>query len=452
MLTSITRKALALLLAIVLPPVVVAALDPAAACLAVAAALPGVAIALFVSRNFACQVRRSRAFIDRILDSDAPRSPLRPTEDELGGLATALNNLAPKIDDLFHRLRTELGRREAILASMTEGVIAVDSRLRVTFCNNAFAHAIGEPFVAEGGPLIRSVREPVLFQILKEVIESGQSVERRLNLSLPGSPSFEVYAAPLSSTTPRGAIAILHDVTPSERLDRVRRDFVANVSHEFRTPLAVIRGFAETLLDGGLEDEDNRRQFVETILANGIRLNNIAADLLALSELDDGRPRADAGPIPVAEIVRNAAQAVAPAAALAQVTVHLPDVPDIYVWGPRIRLEQALVNLIDNAVKFNRPNGEVRIAACPVADGKVEILISDTGIGIPSHDLSRIFERFYRVDKGRSRQMGGTGLGLSIVKHAIQQMNGTVMVKSELGSGSQFTITLPAYPAPARLS
>jgi len=452
MLTSITRKALGLLLAIVLPPVVVAALDPMAASLAVAATLPGILIALIVSRGFAWQVRRSRAFVDQILDPDAPRSPLRPTEDELGGLGTALNNLAPKIDDLFHRLRTELARREAILASMTEGVIAVDSRLRVTFCNNAFARAIGEPFVAEGGPLIRSVREPVLFQILKEVIESGQSVQRRLNLSLPGSPSFEVYVAALSSSVPRGAIAILHDVTPSERVERMRRDFVANVSHEFRTPLAVIRGFAETLLDGGLDDEDNRRQFVETILANGIRLNNIAADLLALSELDDGRPRADAAPISVVEVVRNAAQAVAPAAALAQVAVQLPDIPEMYVWGPRIRLEQALVNLIDNAVKFNRANGEVRVAASVTADGKVEISISDTGIGIPSQDLSRIFERFYRVDKGRSRQMGGTGLGLSIVKHAIQQMNGTVLVKSELGTGSQFTITLPAYPAPARVS
>ncbi len=452
MLSSITRKALAMLVAISLPPVLVAAIDPAAVWLALAAALPGIGIALFVSRSFAWQVRHSTAFVERILDSDAPRSPLRPTEDELGGLAIGLNNLAPKIDDLFHRLRTELARREAILASMTEGVIAVDWRLRVTFCNNAFARAIGEPFVAEGGPLIRSVREPVLFQTLKEVIESGQSLRRRLSLSLPGSPSFEVYAAPLSSTAPRGAIAILHDVTPSERLDRMRRDFVANVSHEFRTPLAIIRGFAETLLDGGLDDEDNRRQFVETILANGIRLNNIAADLLALSELDEGKPRSDAGPIPVGEVVRNAARAVGPAAELAEVAIRLPDIPELYVWGPRIRLEQALVNLIDNAVKFNRPHGEVRIEVSAATEGNVEISIADTGIGIPSQDLSRIFERFYRVDKGRSRQMGGTGLGLSIVKHAIQQMNGTVIVKSELGAGSRFTITLPACPAPAGVS
>jgi two-component system phosphate regulon sensor histidine kinase PhoR len=293
------------------------------------------------------------------------------------------------------------------------------------------------------------VRDPQLFEILKEVIASGEAVRRRVRLSTHDGPSFDVSAGPSYGTTARGAIAILHDITPNEKLDRIRRDFIANVSHEFRTPLATIRGFAETLLDGGLEDDDNRRRFVEIILANGIRLNNIATDLLTLSELEDGRPPTDAGPVPIGDVICGAVRAVEPAANLAGVRIVPEAAPDVYVWGHRIRFEQAIVNLIDNAVKFNRPRGEVRIRVAMKSAEMAEISIADTGIGIPRQDLDRVFERFYRVDKARSRQQGGTGLGLSIVKHAVQQMNGSVSVESELGTGSTFRIAVPVCASPA---
>jgi two-component system phosphate regulon sensor histidine kinase PhoR len=334
---------------------------------------------------------------------------------------------------------------------MSEGVIAVDSRLNVTFCNAAFVHAVGERKIVEGAPLVNAVRDPQLFEILKEVIATGETVRRRVRLSANEGPSFDVSASPSSAAASRGAIAILYDITPSERLDRVRRDFIANVSHEFRTPLATIRGFAETLLDGALEDRENRRRFVEIILANGIRLNNIAADLLSLSELEDGRPQKEAGPVAVADVVGAAVRAVEPAAHIAGVRIDHEEAPELYVWAHRIRFEQAIVNLVDNAVKFNRPNGEVRIRVAMKSKDAAEISISDTGIGIPRQDLNRIFERFYRVDKARSRQQGGTGLGLSIVKHAVQQMNGTVTVESELGVGSTFRVSVPVCP-PSRVS
>jgi two-component system phosphate regulon sensor histidine kinase PhoR len=254
---------------------------------------------------------------------------------------------------------------------------------------------------------------------------------------------FDVHAVPLRSTSSRGAMAILHDVMPAERLERVKRDFIANVSHEFRTPLATIRGYAETLLEGGLEDETNRRKFVEIIQANGVRLNNIAADLLALSELEFGGSGAQPGPISLKEALGGAIRAIEPAAHLMNVQLRADPIPDLYLLGHGFRLEQALLNLLDNAVKFNKPDGEVQVQVNDRPHDQIEIRVSDSGLGIPPEDRSRIFERFYRVDKARSRQVGGTGLGLSIVKHAVEQMGGTVAVESELGKGSTFIVILP---------
>jgi two-component system phosphate regulon sensor histidine kinase PhoR len=235
----------------------------------------------------------------------------------------------------------------------------------------------------------------------------------------------------------------LHDVTDLERLERVRRDFVANVSHELRTPLTAISGYAETLLDGALEDPRNNRKFVEIIRAHSIRLNNIASDLLTLSELESGRPDLPPEPVPLRAALEAAARVVESEARVRGVTIRWGVVEDARIMGHRIRLEQSIVNLLDNAVKFNRPAGEVRIEAASTGNGQACVTISDTGIGIPFEDQPRIFERFYRVDKARSRAVGGTGLGLSIVKHVIERMGGSVGLESQLGKGSKFTITLP---------
>jgi two-component system phosphate regulon sensor histidine kinase PhoR len=380
-----------------------------------------------------------------MLDHDATGQRLQTGDDELGSLARSLGRMTPRIAELVSRLSVELTRREAVLASMTEAVLAVDAQLNVTFCNHSFQQAVGDHHTAEGVPLIRIVRDPGLFRVLKRVVDSGETLRQRLQLSTTEARTFEVRAAPLSNSTSRGAIAILYDVTPQERLERVKRDFIANVSHEFRTPLATIRGYAETLLDGGLEDHQNRRKFVEIIQANGVRLNNIAADLLTLSELEAGRPEPEPGPIPVSDAIHAAIHAVEPAARLRGLALSAGPIPDVYILGYGIRFEQALLNLLDNAVKFNRENGEVRVEVRPVAESRIEISVSDTGVGIPPEDLSRVFERFYRVDKARSRQVGGTGLGLSIVKHAIEQMNGAIAVESRLGSGTRFAITLPRF-------
>jgi len=237
------------------------------------------------------------------------------------------------------------------------------------------------------------------------------------------------------------------DVDPArlERLERVRKDFVANVSHELRTPLAAIRGYADTLIDGALEDPENNRKFLEIISAQAAQLNNIASDLLMLSELESDR--AEAGKPErffVHNVVDNALRTVESEARMRDVRLIRGQVEEASVSGSKIRLEQALVNLLDNAIKFNRPFGEVRIDITRVPERRVCIMVADTGIGIPSGVLSRIFERFYRVDKARSRSVGGTGLGLSIVKHVLERMNGRITVDSEIGKGSVFTVTLPS--------
>src|SRR4029077_2968584 len=245
----------------------------------------------------------------------------------------------------------------------------------------------------------------------------------------------------LSASSRRGAIAVLHDITHLVLLERVRIDVVANVSHELRTPLTAIRGYAETLLEGALEDPANNRKFLEIITAQAARLNNIASDLLVLSELESGRP-AEKERLSVPSVLESALHTVESEARVREVRIVCSQVEDVCVVGSKIRLEQALVNLLDNAIKFNRPSGQVRIAAKGIAEGLVSITVAGTGIGIASEDLSRIFERFYRVDKARSRAVGGTGLGLSIVKHVVERMSGKITVSSELGKGTIFSLTV----------
>jgi two-component system phosphate regulon sensor histidine kinase PhoR len=452
MVDSISRKALLIAIAVALAPVLVIYLSTASGA-ARLASLVWSALLILVSwllaRTLVGRINRLTDFADRLLDMSVPRPQLPAGTDELANLARSLSRMAPQIEEVVNRLRNELTRREAILASMTDGVLAVDARLNVTFCNMAFTNAVGVHGPAEGVPLIKVIRDPALFQIVKQVVDSGVEQRKRLQLSTAGmQTSFDVHAVPLASTTSRGAIAILNDVTPTEKLERVKRDFIANVSHEIRTPLATIRGYAETLLEGGLEDQHNRRKFIEIIQANGVRLNNIAADLLTLSELESGRPGAQPGPISLNDVLSNAIRAIEPAAHLMNVQLRADPIPDLYLSGYGIRLEQALMNLLDNAVKFNKQDGEVHVQVHDQSGNRIEIRVSDNGAGIPAEDLSRIFERFYRVDKARSRQVGGTGLGLSIVKHAVEQMGGTVAVESELGKGSTFVVILPQCPRP----
>jgi two-component system, OmpR family, phosphate regulon sensor histidine kinase PhoR len=408
------------------------------------AAAAALVMAYFFSRFFAQRIRRLQVFAEGLFSERAPTALPRDSSDELGALAGSLSRTSAQLHDLVDNVSLESARRQAILASMVEGVLAVDNELRVTFCNESFARAVGvRADVPAHLPVLELVRDPGFLDMLSRVLVTHESVKRRMQLAAAEGRWFEVQAAPLSMGSRRGAIAILHDITDLERLERIRKDFVANVSHELRTPLTAIRGYAETLLDGALEDEENNRKFLEVIRAHAIRLNNIASDLLVLSELESGQPAAMPEPVPIRAALEAAIRTVESEAHVRGVHLRAGELDDARVMGHRIRLEQAFVNLLDNAVKFNRPGGEVRIETVRTENGEARITIADTGIGIPSEDLPRIFERFYRVDKARSREVGGTGLGLSIVKHVIERMNGTITADSQLGKGSTFTVLLP---------
>ncbi len=398
-----------------------------------------------LARALVWRIQRLRAFTDNLLDSKQTESPLPGEDYATHALNQSLRRMAGRIHELVERLSQESNRLDAILKSMREGVLAVDHQLRVQFTNQALETALGlRTPVARDTPLVGVVRDPAFLRLISQVVATGAPATCRLQFSGSDSAIFEAHASPFAVPPHRGALAILHDITGIERLERVRRDFVANVSHELRTPLAAIRGYAETLLGGALEDSTHNRRFVEIIQAQAIRLNNIATDLLTLSDLESGRRDTDPGPVSVEDAVNTALLTVETEARIRGVSMVRGRIHDAVVIGHAIRLEQALVNLLDNAVKFNKPGGEVRIETSEGADGRIRISVSDTGVGIPSSDVPRIFERFYRVDKARSREVGGTGLGLSIVRHVVERMEGTIGVESRLGQGSTFTISFPA--------
>ena len=412
------------------------------------------ALSVVLARPVDRRIARMREFAEGLLASgDEPGTSgmlSRLGVDELEALDRSLLKMASQTRALVERATVEAARREAILASMTEGVLAVDEHLRVTFCNQALARLAGSRFQpnapSSGMPLIELVRDTTLQETLSEVIRTGNPATRHLQIPAANGRTFQLQAVRLISGNKPGdkpgAIAILHDITDLERLENVRKDFVANVSHEFRTPLASISGYAETLLDGAINDKAHNRRFLEIIRANAIQLNSIAADLLTLSELQGGSGPQDMELVPVREAIESAISTIAAEASSRGVTVERGPIDSLMVVGSRYRLEQALVNLLANAVKFNRPAGKVNVQIHRNGTS-VGIQVSDTGTGIPSSDLPRIFERFYRVDKARSRQVGGTGLGLSIVKHIVERMNGQISATSQLGKGSVFTITLP---------
>jgi two-component system phosphate regulon sensor histidine kinase PhoR len=393
------------------------------------------------------RVQRLKAFTEHVLDARNLDTPLPDEGEETAVLNQSFRRMALRIRELVDTLSLESDRRDVILKTMAEGVLAVDHQMRVMFSNDSLAKALGlKGPVEQNSSLLGIVRDPLLLDLISGVLSSGNPARAKLQFTGEDSSVFEAHATPLAVPPHRGALVILHDITGIERLERIRKDFVANVSHEMRTPLTAIRGYAETLLSGALTDDENNRRFVEIIQAQAIRLNNIASDLLILSDLESGRRDVEPGPISIEEAINTAVLTVEAEARVRGVHLVRGPVQHAIIIGHALRLEQALVNLLDNAVKFNKPGGEARIEAGFTPEGRVFITVSDTGRGIPSDDLPRIFERFYRVDRARSREVGGTGLGLSIVRHVVDRMEGTIKVESRLGKGTTFTTSFPAAP------
>jgi two-component system phosphate regulon sensor histidine kinase PhoR len=407
-------------------------------------AATGLALAFTVSKRWAARAKVLEDFVEALPNSKSALPGGGP--EELQQLARSMRSMADRVNQVVERANLELSRRETILACMAEGVLSVDRDLRVNFCNDAFAEAFGtRASGAEGRSLYEVVRETALREILERVVRNGRAEKDLLRLPSAAGRWFEARALPLGLAPKRGAVIALHDVTDIQHQEQMRKDFVADVSHELRTPLASIRGYAETLLDGGLEDEANNRKFVEVIFSHAVRLNNIASDLLVISELDSNTsPQTPNEKVSLLDVVQSAFTTCSKPAAERGIQLKHAIGLDCSVVGVRFRLEQVMVNLIDNAVKFNRAEGEVMVECVATGTNFVKITVADTGIGIPSEDLKRVFERFYRVDKSRSRPAGGTGLGLPIVKEVVERMGGMVTVESQLGRGTKFTVVLRA--------
>ena len=406
------------------------------------------AAGLQISRMFSDRVERLKEFSRRVADGDFRAIPADSSGDALDALGSSMNRTAARLDDTIRTLTEERNLSTAILGSMVEGVAVVNGSERLLFANRGFAEILGLqlPFKA-GSALVEIVRQTELIEAVRHVLQGESRVEAEIVTGTLRQHFFAATVASVRAGATLGAVVVLHDITELRRLERVRRDFVANVSHEFKTPLTAIQGFAETLLAGALDDAQNRERFLEIILEHARRLARLTDDLLRLSQMDADRLELEIDEVSVAQIVDSClatAQHRAGENGL-RLSVNVPDqMPS--VAGDRRRLAEVLQNLLDNARQYTLPGGEIVLSA-EAQELEVVFTVSDTGIGIPQADQSRIFERFYRVDAARSREAGGTGLGLAIAKHLIEAQGGRIWVESQIGKGSRFHFSVPIFDA-----
>ena len=376
------------------------------------------------------------------LDAAFPASDLA----EVAELTGALGGLREQLVERGRLIGRQDTQQEAVLGNMIEGVLAIDAGQRIVGINRAAADLLGvDVEEVVGRPLQQAVRNPDLRRFALEAIDCREPMEDDIVLSGETDRTIRLRGSALRDvSTQGGAVIVLDDITDVQRLQRVRRDFVANVSHELKTPIASIKGFVETLLDGAAEDPGDRTRFLEIIGRQVDRLAAIIEDLLALSRLEQSEATGSL-PLqsqPLAAVLATVAEDCRPRAAERSVRLEIDCPPDVTadVNGPL--LEQAVINLVDNAIKYSEPDQTVRLAAA--RDGAEAVIrVRDEGCGIAAEHLPRLFERFYRVDKARSRKLGGTGLGLAIVKHIAKAHGGTVDVESEPDVGTTFTLRLP---------
>ena len=401
---------------------------------------------LLISRSFADRVDNLTKFSLRVAQGDFRPIEADRSGDALDSLAVSLNQTAAQLDRTIRTLTEERNLSSAILGSMVEGVAVVSSSERLLFTNAGFAEILDLDVPPQSGSaLVEVVRQTELIEAVREVLKGEPRVETEIVTGTLRQHFFAVTVASVRAAQTSGAVIVLHDITDLRKLERVRRDFVANVSHEFKTPLTAIQGFAETLLAGALDDPLNRLRFLEIILEHSRRLARLTDDLLKLSKMDADRLELEVRRLSVSQFVESCIETTQRPAAEKdlRISVNLQQsLPDIA--ADRRRLAEVLQNLLDNAMQYTAAGGQIMVSAS-ADDSEVTFTVSDTGIGIPKADQPRIFERFYRVDVARSREVGGTGLGLSIAKHLVEAHGGRIWVESEVGQGSQFRFTVPIF-------
>lgn len=401
-----------------------------------------VTVAATVAAHYtARRLQRIVKFADRVAKGDLTARISTISMDEIGQVASALDKTARKVEETFAAVQTSQHQLETLLNSMQDAVIAVGADGRVQWANRSMDRLVPQRARLQA-PVVETVRDPQFLAALRNATEDQRFASARASSIAPGR-AFEVTAAPLPGG---GVVAVLRDLTETERVEKTRRDFIANVSHELRTPLTSIQGYTETLLDSNTEN-GHAREFLEIIRKNAARMSRLTEDLLTLARVESGEQRFDVQPTTPGELLDDALESFREVARSHGLELRVEDVAPTSVNADREAIHQVFSNLIENAMKYAATGGRITLGARRSERG-VEFYVRDFGPGIASEHLPRLFERFYRVDKARSRESGGTGLGLAIAKHIVLAHSGTIRAESELNHGSTFLFTLPVAENP----
>jgi two-component system phosphate regulon sensor histidine kinase PhoR len=411
------------------------------------AALLSMAVAFWLTRRMTRPLHQLTLGAERIAGgSYGHRVPVKGT-DEVGQLARSFNNMSERLAAQFAQLDEDRQQLRAVLSSMVEGVIALDQEQCVLFANERAGELLEfDTRSAVGRHLWELVRIKPLQEIVYKAFAQTELPRPELNVNGVVPRSLAVHVGRFPGRPPRGLVLVFHDTSDLRRLERLRQEFVANVSHELKTPLSVITACVETLIDGAMDDPENRGRFLERIAEQADRLHNLILDLLSLARIESETETFSIQPVALDKVVRACLEkhhTLAASKHMQLEAVPAADASSAHALADEEAVRQILDNLVDNALKYTPDGGTVRVR-WGREDGQVFLQVEDTGIGIPEAELPRIFERFYRVDKARSRALGGTGLGLSIVKHLVQAMQGSVGATSRVGTGSTFLVRLPA--------
>ncbi|MCM8783605.1 MAG: cell wall metabolism sensor histidine kinase WalK [Candidatus Omnitrophica bacterium] len=380
-----------------------------------------------------------------IAKGNYPHQPLFYAHDEIGELAKSLQQMSEEIRNKIAYISSEEAKLKTVLSSIVEGLMVMDKKGEVVLVNDSLRKMFCLDAQIMGKRPLELIRNNKVQKITDGILKEGHRfLSDEIEVNFPQEKIVRINGTPIIKNGEiEGVVIVFHDITELKRLEKIRQDFVANVSHELRTPLTSIKGYAETLLEGALEDKKNAKEFLEIIYRDAERLSRLIDDLLDLSRIESGKLKMHFSKVDLAKIIKHSLRIMDEQLNNRNITVEL-NLPENLspVLADEARITQVMLNLLDNAIKYNVDRGKIEISVLE-KDNFMEVNIKDTGIGIPEKDLLRLFERFYRVDKARSRELGGTGLGLSIVKHIVQAHQGEVFAKSEFGKGSTFSFTLP---------
>ena len=404
--------------------------------------------ALVVWRKWIAPWRQIERLVRQIAGSNRPRTFLVDGGPEPQRVGLALESIFALQEELGRQIAGRESGTQTILRAMQDGLLVVDKSLRVTLVNQAFGKLFGLPEISSGTPLLDVVRDATTDRLIAETVRTGKAARSELILADSKTNSerdVEISAVPVKDEADltTGAVILFHDITQLKQADKVRRDFVANVSHELRTPLSVVRGYIETLLDNPKTSDKELSRILRVMERHSKRLGLLVDDLLTLAQLESRNTTLQFSDVQLPELFESVIRDWGKQLAEKRLKVAVDLSPDAQtIRGDETRLHEVLYNLMDNAVKYSRENGEILLQAVQ-RDHEITVSVSDNGIGISKDDLPRIFERFYRADKARSRELGGTGLGLAIVKHIVQLHGGRVEAESELGRGTTIQVVLP---------